>query len=109
MLESMVGPALPHTSRAEWAPAYYLYDASGQRLLRPDEIPLVRALAGEIVTDAVIATRRHGQPVRHLRCTAAPLFDGDQEAGALVEDPLVETDPATDDDLPRDRCQGRSL
>lgn len=83
-LESMVGPALPHSPQREWAPAYYLFDASGQRPLRPGEIPLVRALAGEVVTDAAITTRRPGQPVRHLRCTAAPLLDGDRAAGALV-------------------------
>ena len=95
-LESMVGPALCHSSQQEWAPAYYLFDASGRRPLTPGEIPLVRALAGEIVTDAAITTRRPGQPVRHLRCTAAPLLDGDQAAGALV---LV-TEVAEHDDDP---------
>ena len=83
-LESMVGPVLCHSSQQEWAPSYFLFDASGRRPLRPDEIPLARALEGEIVTDAAITTRRPGQPVRHLRCTAAPLMDGDQAAGALV-------------------------
>lgn len=83
-LESMVGPALPLASQQEWAPAYFLFDASGRRPLQPDEIPLVRALAGEVVTDAAITTRRPGEPVRHLRCTAAPLLDGDRAAGAMV-------------------------
>lgn len=83
-LESMMGPALRRSSQQEWAPAQYLFDASGRRPLRPGEIPLVRALAGEVVTDAGITTRRPGQPVRHLRCTAAPLLDGDRTAGALV-------------------------
>jgi signal transduction histidine kinase len=83
-LESMMGPALPHSSQLEWAPAYHLFDASGRRPLRPEEIPLVRALAGEVVVDAAITTRRPDQPVRHLRCTAAPLLDGDRAAGALV-------------------------
>lgn len=103
VLESMVGPALPDSSHQEWVPAYYLFDASGQRPLRPDEIPLVRALAGEIVTDAAITTRRPGQPVRHLRCAAAPLLDGDRAAGALV---LVtegtEVDEYDDDSDPLD-------
>lgn len=83
-LESMVGPALWHSSQQEWAPAYHLFDASGRRPLRPDEVPLVRALAGEVVTDAAITTRQPGQPVRHLRFTAAPLHDGGQATGALV-------------------------
>lgn len=83
-LESMMGPVLPLSSQLEWAPAYHLFDAHGRRPLRPDEIPLVRALAGEVVIDAAITTRRPDQPVRHLRCTAAPLLDGDQAAGALV-------------------------
>ncbi len=83
-LESMMGPALPLSSQPEWAPAYHLFDASGRRPLRTDEIPLVRALSGEVVVDAAITMRRPDQPMRHLRCTAAPLLDGDQAAGALV-------------------------
>lgn len=83
-LEAMVGPALHESSKEEWAPAYHLYDAAGLRPLDPEEVPLARALAGEIVTDAVVTTRRPGHPVRHLRCTAAPLVDGDKTAGALV-------------------------
>ena len=83
-LESMIGPAFPDSPQLEWAAAYHLFDAHGQRPLTSDEIPLVRALAGEVVVDAAITTRRPDQPVRHLRCTAAPLRDGDQAAGALV-------------------------
>jgi signal transduction histidine kinase len=94
-LESMMGPALPRSSQLEWAPAYHLFDASGRRPLRPDEIPLVRALAGEIVIDAAITTRRPDQPVRHLRCTAAPLLEGDHAAGALVL--VTEVDEHVDD------------
>lgn len=94
-LESMVGPALCDATQREWAPAYYLFDATGRRPLEPDEVPLVRALAGEIVTDAAVTTRRPGESVRHLRCTAAPLVDGDRAAGAVV---LVTEVTAHDDD-----------
>lgn len=104
-LESMVGPALCHSSRQEWARAYFLFDASGRRPLRPDEVPLARALAGEIVTDADITTRRPGQPVRHLRCTAAPLLDGNQSAGAFV---LV-TEVAEHDDGPAARLDAQLI
>jgi light-regulated signal transduction histidine kinase (bacteriophytochrome) len=83
-LESIMGPARPDCSQRDWAPAYHLYDASGRRPLRSDEIPLVRALAGEIVVDAAITMRRPDHPVRHLRCTAAPLHEGEQAGGALV-------------------------
>lgn len=95
-LESMVGPALCQSSQQECSPTHHLFDAAGRRPLRPGDIPLVRALAGEVVTDAAITTRRPGEPVRHLRCTAAPLLDGDQTAGALV---LV-TEVAEHDDDP---------
>jgi signal transduction histidine kinase len=95
-LESMVGPALCQSSQQEWAPAYYLFDASGRRPLDPGEVPLVRALAGEVVTDAIVTTRRPGHPVRHLRCTAAPLHEGDKTSGAVV---LV-TEVAEHDDDP---------
>jgi nitrogen fixation/metabolism regulation signal transduction histidine kinase len=94
-LESMVGPALCHSSQKDWVPAYYLFDAAGRRPLDPGEVPLARALAGETVTDAIVTTRRPGQPVRHLRCTAAPLVDGEQTAGALVL--VTEVDEHDDD------------
>lgn len=53
--------------------AFHLYTADGTRRLEPDEVPISRAVAGELVLDEVISVRRPGQPVRLLRCNAAPL------------------------------------
>ncbi|WP_165821232.1 sensor histidine kinase [Nocardioides gansuensis] len=94
-LESMVGPAV-HSSQDTWASAYRLSDASGASPLTPGEVPLARALAGEIVVDAPITMRRPGEPVRHLHCTTTPLRQGSRITAALVL--VTQVTEATEDD-----------
>jgi signal transduction histidine kinase len=75
-LRPLPSAALPH--------ALGLYTEDAARPLLPAEVPLVRARAGEVVRDAVVAVRHGGQPVRYLRCNAIPVpaLDGDR-CGAL--------------------------
>lgn len=89
-LEELVGPPLPLCAYEDWVHAYHLFDATGTRRLRPEEVPLVRAFRGEVVADEVIVSRPPGEPVRRLRCTAAPLRNERGAAGALVLVTLVE-------------------
>jgi signal transduction histidine kinase len=77
-MEGMVGP-LTICSTQPWADAHQLFDASGAHPLGDADVPLARALAGEVLVDAPITVRLPGQPIRQLLCTAAPLHD---EAGA---------------------------
>jgi signal transduction histidine kinase len=83
-LEAMVGPLRAPSFPQDWAREYDLFDASGLRPLRADEIPLARAFAGESITDVALSTRPPGEPVRFFRCTAAPLIQGSRTAGAAV-------------------------
>jgi signal transduction histidine kinase len=71
------------------AEEFHLYDEGGTRLLRPDEVPIVRAANGEIVENAVVSVRAPGQPVRHLRVHATPILGVDgkrQGAWAVMTD-----------------------
>jgi signal transduction histidine kinase len=68
--------AVPAESLAE---VFHLYGEGGARLLRPDEVPIVRAARGEVVEDAIVTVRAPGQPVRHLRVNATPMVGPDGE------------------------------
>ena len=74
---------VPAESLAE---VFHLYSESGARLLEPDEVPIVRALRGEVVEDAVVTVRAPGQPVRHLRVNATPMvgLNGEQQGAWAV-------------------------
>ena len=61
---------VPAESLAE---VFHLYGEGGARLLRPDEVPIVRASRGEVVEDAIVTVQAPGQPVRHLRVNATPV------------------------------------
>jgi len=78
--------AVPAESLAE---VFHLYSEGGARLLRPHEVPIVRASRGEVVEDAIVTVKVPGQPVRHLRVNATPMLglDGElQGAWAVMTD-----------------------
>src|SRR6478752_4309744 len=78
---SMLSPGLEHllNRRFEIVPAeslaavFHLHGEGGARLLRPHEVPIVRASRGEVVEDAIVTVRAPGQPIRHLRVNATPM------------------------------------
>lgn len=78
---SMLSPALEQVlhRRYEAVPAeslaevFQLHTEGGGRLLRPDEVPIVRAWCGEVVENATVTVLAPGQPVRHLRVNAIPI------------------------------------
>jgi signal transduction histidine kinase len=74
---------VPSESLAE---TFQLHGEGGARLLRPEEVPIVRALHGEVVEDAIVTVRAPGQPVRHLRVNATPMvgLDGEQQGAWAV-------------------------
>jgi signal transduction histidine kinase len=74
--------AVPAESLPE---VFHLYGEGGARLLRPEEVPIVRASRGEVVEDAIVTVRAPGQPVRHLRVNATPMVGRNGEVqGALA-------------------------
>jgi signal transduction histidine kinase len=67
-----------------WADTYGLFRPDGVTPLPPDEVPLVRALAGETVIDAVMISRRPSLGDIVLSVNARPLTGPDLPTGAIV-------------------------
>ena len=69
----------------EWAAYYSLYHADGVTLMARDEVPLFRALRGEMVRNAPIVVAPRGKPSRKLLSTGRAIFDGSgNKLGAVV-------------------------
>jgi len=69
----------------EWSAHYRLFHADGATDMRMDEIPLVRALNGEIVTDSEMVVRPHHGPARSLLASGRTLYDAaHNKLGAVV-------------------------
>ncbi|WP_244931319.1 ATP-binding protein [Nocardioides sp. W7] len=82
---TLLSPALQHLFGVQDKPyaedeipeRFRLYDESGTVPLRPHEVPLVRARAGEVVTDVVVTAQVPERGLIHLRCNGAPLRNQD--------------------------------
>ena len=78
-LERLLNRSFTAVQAESLAQQFHLYSEGGVRLLRPDEVPIVRASRGEVVEDAIVTVRAPGQPVRHLRVNATPMLGPDGE------------------------------
>lgn len=72
-LEQLLQRPFVDVAAESLAQEFHLYREDGGRILRPDEVPIVRAARGEVVEDALVTVRTPGQPVRHLRVNATPI------------------------------------
>ena len=73
------------TAAEDWSAHYDLYRADGSTPLPQSEIPLARALAGEVVREAELVIAPKGGPVRHLLASGQPLYDeAGHKLGAVV-------------------------
>jgi len=71
-------------SRA-WAEQHDLFGPDGVTPLQPDEVPLQRALAGEVVRNAEMVIAPPGGKTRHLLASGQPLYDeAGHKLGAVV-------------------------
>lgn len=69
----------------EWAQHYDLFRSDGITPLPTNEIPLARALMGEIVRDAGMAIKAKGQPIRFILANGSVVRDeGGKKLGAVV-------------------------
>jgi hypothetical protein len=88
-MEDVTGRSFSMIPAAVIAETFQLHTQDGVRLLNTDELPLVRARAGERVRNLLISTRRPDGSLRFLRCNATPVpaTTGDYRgAVCLVED-----------------------
>ena len=69
----------------QWAEHYDLYQADGKTRMRTEDVPLVRALSGEEVRDAVFTIIPKDRPARILLSDGRALVDKDgRKTGAVV-------------------------
>lgn len=80
------GVAVEAVMSPSWAETYLLFAEDGRRLLRPDEVPLARAFAGEhIHGEQLVVGRADGGPQRRFLCNGQPIDAPDgQRLGAVV-------------------------
>ena len=69
----------------QWTDQHDLYGPDGVTPLPPDQVPLQRALAGEVVRNAELVIAPAGGKVRHLLASGQPLYDdAGHKLGAVV-------------------------
>jgi PAS domain S-box-containing protein len=79
------GEAANTPTANDWAQRYGLFAIDGQTPLRPSDMPLLRALAGERVRNSEHCIVRHGINTRYVSVNADPLFSADgQQTGAVA-------------------------
>lgn len=84
-LEELFNQRFTPVPSAEYPARFRLLAHDGVTPLRPQDVPLTRALHGEVVRDAIVCTSRTDGSVRYLRCNAAPLRSADGTVlGAIV-------------------------
>lgn len=84
-LQELFGFPFSNVTEADIVERYQLFAADACTPLASCDIPLLRAHRGEIVRDAIIATRVWDGDARFLSCNAAPLFgDNGSADGAVV-------------------------
>ena len=82
--EKMFGTQEPLDSK-HWAQHYNLYYADGETYLKPEDIPLTRAFAGETFTDAELVTIPPNAAPIKLLANGCPILDPDgNKLGAVV-------------------------
>lgn len=69
----------------EWPQYYSLYHEDGRTPLAPEEVPLLRALRGEVVRDQAIVVAPEDRPARTLLASGRPLRSAQgRSLGAVV-------------------------
>jgi diguanylate cyclase len=68
----------------KWAEYYQVYESSGQHLMKPEQLPLYRALMGETVKNVEILVRPKGKPERILLVSGSAYGYGGNQRGAVV-------------------------
>jgi PAS domain S-box-containing protein len=76
----------------DWPAHFGLFAADGRTPLTAAEVPLFRALQGEVVTGAELAVDRPGQGMRHITASARPVLDAAGRTIGAVATRLDTTD-----------------
>jgi diguanylate cyclase (GGDEF)-like protein/PAS domain S-box-containing protein/putative nucleotidyltransferase with HDIG domain len=72
-------------TKEQWADCYNLYNENGSAPLNVEEIPLSRALEGEIFQNVEMMIRAKNQPMRYISANGCPFYDDKgKKLGAVV-------------------------
>ena len=87
-MEEILGVGMESSSPHGWSRMYDAFYPDGERMIPTDELPLVRALRGEVTQDMEVFVRNERKPEGvHVSATARPIFgDGGKvvKAGVVV-------------------------
>ena len=87
-MEEILGIGMVSSGPDEWSSTYGAFHPDGETMLATDELPLVRALRGEVTNDMEVFVRNEEKPEGvYVSANARPLYsDGGQEirAGLVV-------------------------
>lgn len=97
-------------SRFDWAAHFDLYHADGETPLAPGDIPLLRALAGELVQSMRMVIAPPGRPRRTVLASARPMRSASGERlGAVVAMQDITELSASKDQLRKSERMLRSI
>src|SRR5262245_57535636 len=74
--EDLLGPLDPDMGPLDWPEYFALRGPDGRTPVEAADVPLFRALHGEVVTDADLTIAVPGHPVRQMLASARPVVDG---------------------------------
>ena len=75
--EAVYGTPAPDLGPLDWGRYFHLRASDGRTPLAPGDVPLFRALHGDVVTDTELTVALPGRPLRRLVATARPVVDGE--------------------------------
>ena len=79
------GTDIRNVPMEDWARFYALFQGDGKTLFKTEELPIIRALSGEVVRNVEMVIVAQGQPPRFLVGSADPMFDDDgRKLGAVL-------------------------
>jgi len=83
--EAVLGPADPDMGPLDWPEYFNLRGPDGRTPVLPGDVPLFRALQGDVITDVELTVAQPGHPVRQLLTSARPVLDAEgRTVGALA-------------------------
>ncbi|HEX5621613.1 MAG TPA: PAS domain S-box protein [Solirubrobacteraceae bacterium] len=90
--DTLLGPLDPDMGPLDWPEYFKLRGPDGRTPVAPADVPLFRALQGDVITDAELTIAPPGEPVRQLLASARPVLDADGRTVGAVGTGIDVTD-----------------
>jgi PAS domain S-box-containing protein len=90
--DTLLGALDPDMGPLDWPEYFKLRGPDGRTPIAPEDVPLFRALQGDVITDIDLTIAYPGQPVRQLLASARPVVDADGRTVGAVGTGIDVTD-----------------